>query len=144
MKAYVPMKKNSRSTPKGSPAYSRTWHLFMAHRPDFMKIYKLRVAVEQTFSALKRRLNEPIRSLNPVAQVNEGLCKVVVFNLMMVIRWMLELGIDPNFAGPSKTPDSGTSKTPISSETTQEYGDSQSQLSPNSTGCLTSETEERI
>lgn len=93
---------------------------------------RLRVSVEQTFSALKRRFDVPIRSPNAVAQINEGLCRIVLFNIMMVIRWMFEAGIDPSFMRSNRSSLRTVEGEGISSEISSEGESSQDDLSPNS------------
>jgi len=53
--------------------------------------------VEAAFSALKRKFGENIRSKNPVAQVNEVLCKLIAYNLTVIVHEMFENGITPAF-----------------------------------------------
>jgi hypothetical protein len=49
------------------------------------------------FSALKRKFGENIRSKNRVAQVNEVLCKLIAYNLTVVVHEMFESGVAPAF-----------------------------------------------
>jgi transposase len=69
----------------------------MANREGFNSRYHRRSNVEAVFSALKRKFGENIRSKNPVAQVNEVLCKLVAYNLTVVVHEMFENGIAPSF-----------------------------------------------
>jgi hypothetical protein len=54
--------------------------------------------VEAVFSALKRKFGENIRSRKPIAQVNEVICKLIAYNLTVVVHEMFENGIAPGFA----------------------------------------------
>ncbi len=54
--------------------------------------------VESTFSILKAKFDETLRSKGDVTQVNELLCKVLCHNICCVIRCMYELGIEAEFA----------------------------------------------
>ncbi len=92
---YIPFKINSKS--EGSAAWRRMYGLFMYRQDEFLRHYHLRSNVESTFSALKRKFGSSVRSKNPVAQVNEVLCKALCFNLSMLVHAMYELGVEPTF-----------------------------------------------
>jgi transposase len=66
-----------------------------------MQQYHKRSNVETTFSMIKRKFGECLRSKTTTAQTNEVLCKILAHNLCCVIQSMYELGIDVNFAGDS-------------------------------------------
>ena len=53
--------------------------------------------MESVFFAIKRRFGENIRSKNPTAQINEVLCKVLAYNLTVLVHEMFENGIAPSF-----------------------------------------------
>lgn len=53
--------------------------------------------VETTFSMIKAKFGERLRSKTETAQINEALCKVLCHNLCVVIQSMYELGVDPTF-----------------------------------------------
>jgi transposase len=94
---YVPFKLNSQG--EGPAAWRRMWGLFMYRQPEFLAHYHARSNVESTFSAIKRKFGGSVRSKNPVAQVNEVLCKALCFNLSCLTHAMFELGIKPSFPG---------------------------------------------
>jgi hypothetical protein len=98
--AYIPFKSNSvnRAGTHGTPAsWRKAFYLFQANRDEFERNYHRRSNVESVFSALKRKFGENIRSKNPVAQVNEVLCKLIAYNLTVVVHEMFENGIEPAF-----------------------------------------------
>ena len=64
--------------------------LFLAH-------YHRRSNVESTFSALKRKFGDNVRSKLQAAQFNEVMLKCICFNLSCVVHAIHELGIDPQF-----------------------------------------------
>jgi transposase len=97
--AYIPFKSNSTGHPQGSPAWKRAYHLFQANREEFDRSYHKRSNVESVFSALKRKFGENIRSRKPVAQVNEVLCKLIAYNLTVLVHEMFENGVAPSFGG---------------------------------------------
>ena len=100
LEAYIPFKSNSvaRIRSKSSPsAWRKAYHLFQANREQFDRNYHRRSNVESVFSALKRKFGENVRSRNRVAQVNEVLCKIIAYNLTVVVHEMFENGIAPLF-----------------------------------------------
>jgi transposase len=95
---YIPFKSNSKA--HGPAAWKRLWALFMYRSEEFLAHYHQRSNVESAFSALKRLLGASVRSKLFVAQVNEVLCKVLCYNLTVLVHAMHELGIEaPTFAG---------------------------------------------
>jgi transposase len=106
IEAYIPFKSNSlnRSGHRGSPsAWRKAFYMFQANREEFDRNYHKRSNAEAVFSALKRKFGENIRSRTPVAQVNEILCKLIAYNLTVVVHEMFENGIAPSFARPDST-----------------------------------------
>ena len=100
LSAYIPFKSNSsnRSGHHGSPpTWRKAFYLFQAQREEFERNYHRRSNVESVFSALKRKFGENVRSKNDVAQVNEILCKLIAYNLTVVVHEMFENGIAPSF-----------------------------------------------
>ena len=60
-----------------------------------MEHYHKRSNAESTFSAIKMKFGETIKSRNRTAQVNELLCKIIAYNITVLIREMIEIGADP-------------------------------------------------
>ena len=79
------------------PRGSQKGPLYRLWLQSFDRNYHKRSNVESVFSALKRKFVESIRSRKPVAQVNEVLCKLIAYNLMVVVHEMFENGIAPSF-----------------------------------------------
>lgn len=94
---YVPFKENSNGKPQGSYIWRKMFHYFQFNRDDFLKHYHNRSNVEATFSAVKKKLGETLKSKNHVAQVNELLCKFIAYNILVLIQEMHELNIQPDF-----------------------------------------------
>jgi transposase len=92
---FIPMKSNSGSA--GSAAWERLYHLFALNKDDFLARYHKRSNVESTFSAVKRKFGDGVRSKLPDAQFNEVLLKCLCFNLSMLVHAIHELGIEPKF-----------------------------------------------
>ena len=66
-------------------------------RDEFLQHYHKRSNIESTFSMIKRKFRDSLRSKTETAMVNETLCKVLCHNLVVLIHEMHELGIDPMF-----------------------------------------------
>jgi transposase len=77
--------------------YQQMFHYFMFKRDEFLQHYHKRSNVESTFSMMKRKFGDSLRSKTDVAMVNETLCKILCHNLVVLIHEMCELGIDPVF-----------------------------------------------
>jgi transposase len=60
-----------------------------------LKVYHQRSNVESTFSAIKRKFGDYVRSRTKTAQTNELLLKFVAHNLVCVVHGMHECGITP-------------------------------------------------
>lgn len=95
---YIPFKENSTSKPQGTRIWRKMFHYFQFNKDDFLKHYHNRSNVEATFSSVKKKLGETLKSKNHVSQVNELLCKFIAYNILVLIQEMHELGIEPNFA----------------------------------------------
>jgi len=77
--------------------WKKAFHYFQLHRDEFEEHYHKRSNAESTFSAIKNKFGEIIKSRNRVAQENEMLCKIIAYNITMLINAMFELGITPGF-----------------------------------------------
>jgi transposase len=62
-----------------------------------MRNYHRRSNVETTFSMIKAKFGEKLRSKTATAQANEVLCKVLCHNLCVLIQSMYEFGIEADF-----------------------------------------------
>ncbi len=68
-----------------------------------MKHYHRRSNIESTFSALKRKFGDAVRSKTETAAGAEVLAKVLAHNLTVLIMEMHTLGIEPQFWGDDQT-----------------------------------------
>lgn len=82
---------------KGGGLWQKMYHYFMYRRDEFMTHYHKRSNVESTFSMIKRKFGDSLRSKTDTAMVNETLCKIVCHNIVVLIHEMHELGIEPTF-----------------------------------------------
>jgi transposase len=69
------------------------YHLFVYQRDTFLAHYHKRSNVETTFSMIKRKFGDALRSKSDVGQMNEVLCKVIAHNLCVLIACIHELGL---------------------------------------------------
>jgi|SRR5579864_8362219 len=92
---FIPFRSNLTGT--GSALWQQTYHYFMFKREEFLTHYHKRSNVESTFSMLKRKFGDSLRSKTDTAMVNETLCKVLCHNLVVLIHEMHELGVEPIF-----------------------------------------------
>jgi len=88
--AYIPFKKNATGKSKGA-LWRKTFHYFQLHKEEFMEHYHKRSNVESTFSAIKKKFGESVKSKNRIAQENELLCKVIAYNITVLIHEMIQL-----------------------------------------------------
>ncbi len=92
---FIPFK--SRNTGAGGGLWGRMFHYFNFRRDEFLSHYHKRSNVESTFSMIKAKFRDHVRSKTDVAMRNEALCKILCHNLCVLIQEMYELGIDPLF-----------------------------------------------
>jgi len=87
----------SSHTGQGGGTWSKMYHYFQFKRTEFLQHYHKRSNVESTFSMIKRKFGDSLRSKTDTAMVNETLCKILCHNLVVLIHETHELGIDPVF-----------------------------------------------
>lgn len=97
-RAYIPFKENSIGNARGSLAWKKAYHYFQLHSEEFYQHYHKRSNVESAFSSIKKKFGDGLKSKNYTAQVNELLCKVIAYNIVVLIHEMEELGIKAGFA----------------------------------------------
>jgi transposase len=95
----IPFKSHVTGTTGG--VWSKMFHYFNLHREAFMARYHQRSNVETTFSMVKAKFGDSVRSKTDTAMRNECLCKFVCHNICCVIQEMHELGISPTFRAES-------------------------------------------
>jgi transposase len=91
----IPFKSNASAVSGG--LWAKMFHYFQIHREEFLSRYHQRSNVESTFSMIKRKFGDSVRSKTDVAMKNEVLAKLVCHNICCVNQEAHELGIDPGF-----------------------------------------------
>ena len=75
-----------------SRIWNKAFHFFHMNQDEFQARYHRRSNVESTFSAMKRKLGDTLRSKTPIAQRNELLLKALCHNLICLIHEIHESG----------------------------------------------------
>lgn len=116
---YIPFKRNSKPNwglgtqqqhnenarwRRKTTLWRRMYHYFEYNQTWFMQQYHKRSNVESTFSMIKAKFGDSLRSKTKTAQINEALCKILCHNLCCVIQSMFELNIKPEFWNESSPP----------------------------------------
>jgi transposase/predicted nucleic acid-binding Zn finger protein len=78
--------------------FGKAFHFFSLYREEFLQSYHKRSNIESTFSMVKRKFGDSVRSKTEIAMKNEVLCKVLAHNICCLISEFYELGIEPAFA----------------------------------------------
>ncbi len=109
---YIPFKVNSASEhamtkranqdkrgnwKRKSTLWRRMFHYYQFNQEWFLQQYHKRSNVETTFSMIKAKFGDSLRSKSKTAQINEALCKVLCHNICCLIQSIFELGIEPTF-----------------------------------------------
>jgi transposase len=94
---YIAFKSNT--TADGGGTLARMYHLFQFNRDEYLKHYHKRSNVETTFSMVKGKFGDHVRSKTDRAMVNEVLCKILCHNLCCIIQSTYELGVETKFWG---------------------------------------------
>jgi len=84
-------------TGRGEGLWSRMYHLYQFNRAEYLSHYHKRSNMESTFSMIKARFRDHVRSKTDVAMKNEVLCKIICHNICCLIQESHELGIDTTF-----------------------------------------------
>ena len=92
---YIAFKSNQ--TGKGSGLWQKMFHYFHYRRDEFLGHYHKRSNVESTFSMIKAKFRDHVRSKTDVAMTNEVLCKIICHNICCLIQETHELGIEAEF-----------------------------------------------
>lgn len=65
---------------------------------DFLARYHKRSNVESTFSMIKAKFRDHLRSKTPAAMVNEVLCKIICHNICVLVQKRETFGLWPSMS----------------------------------------------
>ena len=92
----IPFKSSAKAETRRSrrsAIWTKMYHYFHLRRDEFVAEYHMRSNAESTFSAMKRKFGDTLRSKTPVAQRNELLLKVLCHNIVCLIHEMHASGV---------------------------------------------------
>lgn len=94
--AFILPKSNSKP---GEPEslWGKMFHYYNLRREEFLAHYHQRSNAESTFSMIKAKFRDHVRSKTDDAMRNEVLCKFICHNICVVIQSQCELGIEAEF-----------------------------------------------
>ena len=72
-------------------------HSYKFNESEFKQHYHRGSNVETTFSMIKGKFGERLRSKTHTAEVNKVLCKILCDNICCLIQSIYELGAEPTF-----------------------------------------------
>ena len=90
---FIDFKKNALAIHDG--IWNKMFHFFSFKKDEFMAKYHLRSNVESTFSMVKAKFGDALRSKTEVAMKNEALCKILCHNICCLVSAIYELKIEP-------------------------------------------------
>ncbi len=87
---FIPFKKNVtlKKTNMHGMFWKKALRYFIYNQEEFLEHYHKRSNVETTFSMIKKKFGETLKSKNWTAQINELLCKVICHNICVLIQEM--------------------------------------------------------
>lgn len=93
---FIPFKSNSLPGEPDS-LWNRMYGYFQFRRQEFLDRYHQRSNVESTFSMVKAKFRDHVRSKTDVSMKNEVLLKFLCHNVVVIHQAIIELGIDGTF-----------------------------------------------
>jgi transposase len=87
----------SNTTGGAGGLFEEMFYFYKFRREEFLRHYHQRSNAESTFSMIKAKFRDHVRSRSQTAMKNEVLCKLLCHNLCCVIGSQCELGIEPVF-----------------------------------------------
>lgn len=102
---YIAFKSNSTGSVGG--LFEKMFHYYNFNRDEYLSHYHKRSNVESTFSMIKAKFGDSLRSKTDAALINEALCKILCHNLCCLIQSAYELGIEAKFWGADEATEPG-------------------------------------
>jgi transposase len=103
----------SNTTAAKGGIFAKMFHYYSFNRDDFLAHYHKRSNVESTFSMVKAKFGDSLRSKTDTAMVNEALCKILCHNICCLIQSHYELGIEATFWAEEKSEEAVSAPEPI-------------------------------
>jgi transposase len=100
---FIMFKSNSTGTGRGCNRsrehglWEKMFHFFSFKQDEFLAHYHKLSNVESTFSMIKAKFGDAVRSKTDIAMKNEALCKILCHNICCLISAFYELGIESTF-----------------------------------------------
>jgi transposase len=94
---YIAFKENTTGAIGG--LFEKMFHFYCFHKDEFLAHYHKRSNVESTFSMIKAKFRDHVRSKTDIGMMNEVLCKILCHNICCLIHSAFELGIEARFWG---------------------------------------------
>ena len=98
--AYIPYKSNitaMSNTGNRARLWRKMFYYFKLNQEDFLMHYHNRSNVETTFFSVKTKFGDCLKNKTFTSQTNEVLCKLIAYNITVLISAMFELKIEPNY-----------------------------------------------
>ncbi|MFH1664516.1 MAG: transposase [archaeon] len=95
--AFIPFRSNATGKSKGNSIWRKMYCYFQFNQEEFMQHYHARSNVETTFMAIKTKFGDCLKNKTFVSQTNELLCKIIAYNIAVLIHETHELGIKIEF-----------------------------------------------
>jgi transposase len=71
------------------------FYYFKLNQDDFLQHYHNRSNIESTFFAIKAKFGDCLKNKTFTSQTNEVFCKLIAYNITVLISAMFELKIEP-------------------------------------------------
>ena len=95
---FVAFKDNSRGMEHPNEDWRRMYAYFDLKKEEFLAHYHRRSNVETTFGGIKKKFGPNVSSKKLVAQQNEVLAKVLLWNLGCIVHAIEEFGVEAEFS----------------------------------------------
>ena len=92
---YIAFKENTTGAVGG--LFAKMFHFYCFNKDEFLTHYHKRSNVESTFSMVKAKFRDHVRSKTDAGMTNEVLCKILCHNICCLIQSIFELGIEAKF-----------------------------------------------
>ena len=93
--AYVPFKINASQHGHLGKVWNKMFYYFQMCRDEFIEHHHKKSNIEMTNMAIKSKFGDRLKNKNIVSQTNELLCKLMAYNITVLISAIYELNIEP-------------------------------------------------